>query len=112
MSRILFRMHVTNSNFADTDDDVDFVSYVILFFRVLFRGGWSSVLSFLYIFPFTFQLNSLEVLLSAVCFWTSRGHWYRPSSPRYVPSFFLSRIGFSTPTARRFSLNVATRAFR
>ena len=35
-------------------------------------------------------------------------------SPRYVPSF-LSRIGFSIPTARRFSSNVAnsrSRAFR
>ena len=34
--------------------------------------------------------------------------------PRYVPSF-LSRIGFSIPTARRFSWNVAnsrSRAFR
>ena len=34
--------------------------------------------------------------------------------PRYVPSF-LSRIGFSIPTARRFSSNVAnsrSRAFR
>ena len=28
-----------------------------------------------------------------------------PSPPRYVPSF-LSRIGFSTPSARRFSSNV------
>ena len=37
-----------------------------------------------------------------------------PSSPRYVPSF-LSRIGFSIPTARRFSSNVAnsrSRVFR
>ena len=37
-----------------------------------------------------------------------------PSPPRYVPSF-LSRTGFSIPTARRFSSNVATsrsRAFR
>ena len=36
------------------------------------------------------------------------------SPPRYVPSF-LSRIGFSIPTARRFSSNVAnprSRAFR
>ena len=36
------------------------------------------------------------------------------SLPRYVPSF-LSRIGFSIPTARRFSSNVAnsrSRAFR
>ena len=29
-----------------------------------------------------------------------------PSTPRYVPPF-LSRIGFSIPTARRFSSNVA-----
>ena len=37
-----------------------------------------------------------------------------PSPPRYVPSF-LSRIGFSIPTARRFSSIVAhsrSRAFR
>ena len=37
-----------------------------------------------------------------------------PSHPRYVPSF-LSRIGFSIPTARRFSSNIAnsrSRAFR
>ena len=37
-----------------------------------------------------------------------------PSPPQYVPSF-LSCIGFSIPTARRFSSNVATsrsRAFR
>ena len=37
-----------------------------------------------------------------------------PSPPQYVP-WFLSRIGFSIPTARRFSSNVAnsrSRAFR
>ena len=40
-------------------------------------------------------------------FWTSRGHRCRPfSPPRYVNSF-LSRIGFSIPTARRLSSNVA-----
>ena len=34
-----------------------------------------------------------------------------PSPLRYVPSF-LSRIGFSIPTARRFSSNVANSRFR
>ena len=62
---------------------------------------------------FTSQPSSYEVLPSAI-FWTSRGHRCRPFSPRYVP-LFLSRIGFSIPTARRFSSNAAiprSRAFR
>ena len=33
-----------------------------------------------FIIPFTLQLNSLEVLPTAI-FWTSRGHRYRPFSP-------------------------------
>ena len=39
-------------------------------------------------------------------FWKSRGHRYRPFPPPLCASFF-SRIGFSIPTARRISSNVA-----
>ena len=42
---------------------------------------------------------------------TTPGRRCCPFSPRYVPSF-LSRIGFSIPTARRFSSSVANSRFR
>ena len=35
-------------------------------------------------------------------FWTSRGHTCRPFPPRVSCLQFVSRIGFSNPTARRF----------
>ena len=47
-------------------------------------------------------------------FRTSRGHRCRPSSPPRFSSLILPRIGFSSPTARRFSSSVAnprSRAF-
>ena len=53
------------------------------------------------------------LLLSS--FWTSRGHRCRSFSSPVLAFNFLSRIGFSNPTARRFSLSVAnsrSRVFR
>ena len=55
----------------------------------------------------------LTLLLSS--FWTSRGHRCRPFFPPVLAFNFLSRIGFSNPTASRFSSSVAnsrSRAFR
>ena len=47
-----------------------------------------------------FFFSLLTLLLSS--FWTSRGHRCRPFSPPGFCLQFLSRIGFSNPTARRF----------
>ena len=55
---------------------------------------------------FTFQPYSWDFLPST-SFWTSRGHRCRPFSPPVRAFIFLLRIGFSIPTARRFSSNVA-----
>ena len=54
-----------------------------------------------YLYRSLFCFFSVSLLSS---FWASCGLRCRP--PRYVPSF-LTRIGFSVPTARRFSSNVA-----
>ena len=66
-----------------------------------------------FFFNFTFQVQLVGGFTLRATFWTSRG--YRCRSPRHVPSI-LSRIGFSIPTARRFSSNVVAnsrpRAFR
>ena len=81
--------------------------FPLLIFAVL------SVLFFFFI-TFTLQPNSQEVLLSAI-FWTWRGHSCRPFSPPGTGLYFPSRIGFSIPTPRRASSNVAnsrSRAFR
>ena len=62
-----------------------------------------------FFFPFFFFAH----LLSS--FWTSRGHRCRPFFPPGTCHRFLSRIGFSNPTARRFTSSVAnsrSRAFR
>ena len=61
--------------------------------RVVHRGRWYTrwgvvytlihgivLCFFVFFITFTFQLNSLEVLPSAI-FWTSRGHRCRPFSP-------------------------------
>ena len=45
-------------------------------------------------------------------FWTSCGLRCRPFSPPGTCLQFLSRIGFSVPTARRLSSNVANSRFR
>ena len=54
------------------------------------------------------------VLLSN--FWTSVVTVVVPSSPRYLPLKFLSRVGFGNPTARRFFIdccyNLRSRASR
>ena len=59
---------------------------------------------------FTFQLNSYEVLPSVILLldkpWSQVGR-YRPFFPPGTCLQFLLRIGFSIPTARRFSSNVA-----
>ena len=74
-------------------------------FCMLFWGAGG-----LFIISFTFQLNSQEVLPSAI-FWTSRGHRCHAFSPPVRVFIFISRIGFSIPTARRFSSNVASSRF-
>ena len=51
--------------------------------------------------------NNILSLLLLSSFWTSCGLRCRSSPPRYVPSVFLWRIGFSFPTARQLSSNVA-----
>ena len=50
--------------------------------------------------PAVFIFLFLALLLSS--FWTSRGHKCRPFSPPVLAFSFLSRIGFSNLTARRF----------
>ena len=73
-------------------------------FGVYFRF-WSR-LFFLLFFPFF----SVSVLLSR--FWTSGGLRCRPCSPPGTCLQFLSCVGFSIPTARRLSSNVANSRFR
>ena len=58
---------------------------------------FSFFLLFFFIIAFTLQLNPHEVFLSATL-WTRRGHACLPPPPHYLPSFFLSRIGFGIPT--------------
>ena len=67
----------------------------------------SAILCFL--FSSSLLLSSLAInsdkkeVLPSTIFWTSRGHRCRPFSPPVRAFVFWWRIGFSIPTARRFS---------
>ena len=80
-----------------------------LYLRIFTLNIWSSLLFFLFFLffniTFTFQPYS----------WTSRGHRWSTILPPGACLYFLSRMGFSIPTACQFSSNVAdsrSRAFR
>ena len=79
-------------------------------FVIFYVFGRNSIVYYIlfYFILFTLLLSSL---------WTSRGHRCRPFPPPPGSCFqFLSRIGFSNPTARRFFVecvaNSRSRAFR
>ena len=62
----------------------------------------------IFLVTFTFQPNSWEVLPSTSFFGTSRDHRCLPFYPPGTCLYFLSRVGFSFPIARRLSSRVAS----
>ena len=72
----------------------------LLFLLVLLLSLFMLLLLFVFLYHFYFPASG-QAVVSGVA----------PSPARYVPSF-LSRIGFSIPTARRLSSNVANSRFR
>ena len=92
-----------------------FLFYRCLLYKLPFRE-FLLLLFLFFIIAFTLQLNSYDMIGDFTLSDLLDKPWSQVSSllPRYVPSF-LSRIGFSIPTARRFSSSVAnsrSRAFR
>ena len=82
------------------------------YFRLLSRraGAYARTFFFSSCFLdrlFYFPAQLVGGFLPSAIFWTSRGHRCRPFSPPVRAFNFLWRIGFSIPTARRFSSNVA-----
>ena len=68
-------------------------------YRRYCRYIYTYIYMYIYIFCRTLLLSS---------FWTSRGHRCRPFFPPVLAFNFSSCIGFSNPTARRFSSSVTS----